>query len=66
VIILVRTLNRNVDVSSLLGGKGGKTDLELLEVETSNLLIKLLGDEDDLLGDLLTPEHELSKALVGE
>jgi len=66
VLILVRTLNRDVDVSGLLRGKGGETNLELLEVETSDLLIELLGDEDDLLGDLLAPEHELCKTLVGE
>jgi len=66
VIILVGTLNRNVDVSSLDRGEGGETNLELLEMETSDLLIELLGDEDDLLGDLLAPEHELCKTLVGE
>jgi len=66
VLILVGTLNRNVDVSSLNRGEGGETDLELLKVKTCDLLIEFLGDENDLLGDLLTPEHELSKALVGE
>jgi len=66
VLILVGTLDRDVDVSGLDGGEGGETDLKLLEVETSDLLIELLGDEDDLLGDLLAPEHKLSEALVGE
>jgi len=65
-LILVRTLNRNVDVSGLFRGELGETDLKLLKVETSDLLIEFLGDEDDLLGDLLAPEHELSKALIGE
>jgi len=66
VVILVGTLNRHADVGSLSGSEGRETDLELLEVETSDLLIELLGDENDLLGDLLAPEHELSEALVGE
>ena len=66
VLSLVGTLDRDVDVGGLGGGELGETDLELGEVEAGDLLVELLGDEDDLLGDLLAPEHELGETLVGE
>jgi len=64
--ILVRTFNRDVDVSSLFRSKSSKTNLKLFEVKTSYFFIEFLGDEDYFLGDLFTPEHELSETLVGE
>ena len=63
---LERTVDRDTDVFSLFGGEFCETSLELVQMEHCNLLIELLGDCDDLDGELLTPEHELSKALVGE
>jgi len=63
---LERTIDRDADVFSLFRSELCETNLELIEVEHGDLLVELLGDCDDLDGELLTPEHELSKALVGE
>lgn len=62
------SLGGNTQVLGLLGGEGGEVSTELLQVETSNLLIELLGQEvnsDGVLGSL-GPEGNLGQNLVGE
>jgi len=67
---LVGTLNRDADVVSLRLGELGELGTKLAQVESSNLLIKVLGEHVHLLlilaRALLLPQLKLSNDLYQE
>jgi len=70
-LLLVRTLDRHVDVVCLLLLKNCKLSVESWQVESCHFLIKLLGEHVDFTCSvfvvvLVGPQLELSKNLVRE
>lgn len=68
VVGLEGSLGGNTQIFNLLGGEGGEASTELLQMETSDLLIQLFGQEvnsDGVFG-VLSPEGNLGKNLVRE
>jgi hypothetical protein len=82
VVALVRALNTQAEVLGLNRRQGGELDIDVVQVETGNLLVKNLGEDINLLLELaalgifdiladkgfviVLEEHDLSKHLVGE
>lgn len=68
---LIRTLNVDGDVISLVSGEDSELGTEGTKMEASNFLVKFLGENVDLallvlLGVSVDPEINLSDHLVGE
>src|ERR1044072_3272375 len=68
VIRLERSLRRDADVGGLLVTELGQLDSELVEVDRSDLLVEVLGQDIDviLVGVGLGPQLDLGENLVGE
>lgn len=65
---LVRAIDGEVKVRSLVLGKNSELDAELLEVSASDFLVELLGENVDTDGELarIRPKGNLRQDLVGE
>ena len=68
---LIRSLNVDGDILSLIRGEEGELSTKGTEVKTSDLLVEFLGENVDLallvlLSVSVDPEIDLSDDLVGE
>lgn len=63
---LVRTLFRNSDVRGLFWSEFSQNSAELLEMQSSDFFVQFLGKSVDSQLVVLSPQRDLSQALVGE